>query len=57
MQRFEQEWEREASPRLRAGDADVLAEDDQRGRILDGTREQMTETAYQRWLADHLSGK
>ena len=57
VQRFEQEWEREASPRLRAGDADVLAEYDQRGRILDGTREQMTETAYQRWLADHLSGK
>jgi hypothetical protein len=57
VQRFEQEWEREASLRLRAGDADVLAEYDQRGRILDGTREQMSETAYQRWLADHLSGK
>ena len=57
VQRFEQDWEREASLRLRAGDADVLAEYDQRGRILDGTREQMAETAYQRWLADHLSGK
>ena len=57
VQRFEQAWEREASPRLRAGDAGALAEYDQRGRILDGTREQMTETAYQRWLADHLSGK
>ena len=57
VQRFEQEWEREASLRLRAGDADVLAEYDQRGRILEGTREQMTDTAYQRWLADHLSGK
>jgi len=57
VQRFGQDWEREASLRLRAGDADVLAEYDQRGRILDGTREQMSETAYQRWLADHLSGK
>ena len=57
VQRFEQEWEREASLRLRAGDAGVLAEYDHRGRILDGTREQMAETAYQRWLADHLSGK
>ena len=57
VQRFEQEWERAASLRLRAGDADVLAEYDQRGRILEGTREQMSETAYQRWLADHLSGK
>jgi conjugative relaxase-like TrwC/TraI family protein len=57
VQRFEQAWEREASLRLRAGDADVLTEYDHRGRILDGTREQMAETAYQRWLADHLSGK
>jgi len=57
VQRFEQDWEREASLRLRAGDADVLGEYDQRGRILEGTREQMSETAYQRWLADHLSGK
>ncbi len=35
----------------------MLTEYDHRGRILDGTREQMAETAYQRWLADHLSGK
>ena len=57
VQRFEQEWERAASLRLRAGDAGVLAEYDQRGRILEGTREQMTDAAYRRWLADHLSGK
>ena len=57
VQRFEQEWEREASLRLRAGDVDALAEYDQRGRILEGTREQMADAAYQRWLADHLSGK
>jgi conjugative relaxase-like TrwC/TraI family protein len=57
VQRFEQEWERTASLRLRDGDADVLAEYDQRGRILEGTREQMSDAAYQRWLADHLGGK
>ena len=57
IQRFDQEWEREASLRLRAGDADVLADYDQRGRILEGTREQMSDAAYQRWLADHLRGK
>jgi conjugative relaxase-like TrwC/TraI family protein len=57
VQRFEQDWEREASLRLRAGDVEALAEYDQRGRILDGTREQMSDVAYQRWLADHLSGK
>jgi AAA domain len=56
VQRFEQEWERAASLRLRSGDYEVLAEYDQRGRILDGTREQMADAACQRWLADHLSG-
>ncbi len=57
VQRFEHEWEREASLRLRAGDFDALAEYGQRGRVLEGTREQMSDGAYQRWLADHLSGK
>ena len=57
VQRFEQDWEREASLRLRAGDADVLPDYDQRGRILEGTAEQMADAACRRWLADHLSGK
>jgi len=39
VQRFEQDWEREASLRLRASDSDVLADYDQRGRILEGTSE------------------
>jgi conjugative relaxase-like TrwC/TraI family protein len=56
VQRFEQDWERAASLRLRAGDSGVLADYDQRGRILEGTREQMTDAAVGRWLADHLSG-
>ena len=57
MRRFEQGWERAASLRLRSGDAGVLAEYDQRGRILEGTREEMTGAAWRRWLADHLSGR
>ena len=57
VQRFDAEWEREASLRLRAGDADVLAEYDQRGRILEGTAEEMAAAAVRRWLADYLSGK
>ena len=57
VQRFEHGWEAEASQRLRGGDSDVIAEYDQRGCVLEGTREQMTDAAYQRWLADHLSGK
>ena len=57
IQRFEHEWEAEASQRLRGGDTDAIVEYDQRGRILEGTREEMADAAYQRWLADHLSGK
>jgi ATP-dependent exoDNAse (exonuclease V) alpha subunit len=57
VQRFDAEWEREASLRLRAGDADVLAEYDQRGRLLEGTAEEMAAAAVRRWLADYLSGK
>jgi len=57
VHRFEHAWEADASLRLRDGDASALAEYDQRGRIVDGTREQMIEAAVSRWLADHLSGK
>ncbi len=56
VQRFDQAWERQASLRLRAGERDVLAEYDQRGRILDGTREEMAAAACRRWLGDFLSG-
>ena len=52
-----QAWEREASLRLRAGDQAVIAVYDQQGRILAGTKEEMTEEAYRRWLADYLDGK
>jgi len=57
VQRFEHAWEADASLRLRDGDTSALADYDQRGRILDGTREQVTAEAVSRWLADHLSGK
>lgn len=56
VQRFDQDWERRASLRLREGDREVVAEYDQRGRILDGTREEMAAAACRRWLGDHLSG-
>jgi conjugative relaxase-like TrwC/TraI family protein len=57
VHRFEHAWEAAASLRLRDGDVRALAEYDERGRIVGGTREQMTEAAVSRWLADHLSGK
>ena len=54
--RFADPWERGASLRLRAGDPAVIAEYDQCGRILAGSREQMLDDCYRRWLADHLQG-
>jgi AAA domain len=57
VHRFEHVWEAGASLRLREGDTSALTEYDQRGRILDGSSEQMTDVAVSRWLADHLSGK
>lgn len=55
--RYHEEWQREASLRLRAGDASVLTEYDQRGRLRYGTREEMIEAAYRYWLADYMEGR
>ncbi|MGI5162720.1 MobF family relaxase [Microbispora sp. CA-102843] len=57
VQRMNEAWEREASLGLRRGDAAALHAYDARGRLLEGDGEQMTETAYRRWLADYLAGK
>ncbi|WP_017559866.1 MobF family relaxase [Nocardiopsis baichengensis] len=56
VRRFHEEWEREASKRLRAGDQEVLAEYDRRGRIRGGTHEQMAEGAVDAFAAAHLRG-
>ncbi|WP_086708939.1 MobF family relaxase, partial [Streptomyces antimycoticus] len=56
VRRFNHEWEREASLRLRNGDVDVLAEYEDRGRLRFGTREEMMRLAYQDWLADTMAG-
>src|SRR5699024_4490291 len=55
--RFRQEWEKEASVRLRAGDEEVLSLYDQHGRLRGGTREEMEQGAVEAYLADHLSGQ
>lgn len=57
VRRFHNEWEREASIRLRGADSDVLAVYDQHGRVLGGTETEMRETACRGYLADVLSGK
>lgn len=55
--RFDQQWERSATLRLRMGDASVLREYDERARLAGGTYEDVTEQAVHAWMADHLSGK
>jgi hypothetical protein len=58
VRRFDQEWERAASLRLRDGDPEVLAEYDKHGRLRDGgTAEQAEAAASRAWLADTLAGK
>jgi len=54
--RFSHEWERDAALRLRIGDASVLAEYDQHGRLRGGGPEEAAELACRGWLADHLAG-
>ena len=49
--RFRAGWEQAASLRLRAGDASVLAEYDQHGRIRGGEPEQMMDAAAAAYLA------
>jgi hypothetical protein len=55
--RFAQEWERDATLRLRAGDVSVLARYDEQGRLRGGDPEEAMEQACRAFLADHLAGK
>ncbi len=57
VMRFAQQWERDASLRLRAGDTGVIAAYDRRGRIRGDHREAVYARAAGAWLADHLHGK
>ena len=58
VRRFNHEWERAASLRLRDGDPVVLAEYDKHGRLRDGgTAEQAEAAASRAWLADTLAGR
>src|SRR5690348_13421633 len=54
--RFRASWEQQASLRLRDGDATVLAEYDQHGRILGGDPEQMMDAAATAYIALTTSG-
>src|SRR5699024_8330856 len=56
--RFTNEWERDASLRLRAADESVLGEYRKHGRLLDaGTVNEAETSAARAWLADTLDGQ
>ena len=57
VRRFEAQWEREASIRLRDGDPAAVAAYDRHGRIRGADEETACDRAASMWLADHLRGK
>lgn len=57
VRRFTAEWERDASLRLRAGDASAIEDYDRHGRLVDGGREAQALTAVARAAAaDRIAG-
>jgi ATP-dependent exoDNAse (exonuclease V) alpha subunit len=57
VMRFDQQWERDASARLREGDFSAVAAYDRHGRIRGSHREAAFDRAADAWLADHLHGR
>jgi hypothetical protein len=57
VHRFNSEWERVASVRLRAGDPAVLDVYEDHARITGGSAEEMSAAAMRAWLADEIAGK
>jgi conjugative relaxase-like TrwC/TraI family protein len=57
VRRFEQPWEGSASLRLRSGDASVIAEYRQHGRVYEGRRDDMYARAVRNWLGDWLAAE
>jgi hypothetical protein len=57
VRRFDAQWEREASVRLRDGDLAAIAVYDRHGRIRGADAEAACDRAASMWLADNLRGK
>ena len=57
VRRFDAQWERQASIRLREGDPAAIAVYDRHGRIRGADYEAAYDRATSMWLADHLRGK
>ncbi len=55
--RFTEEWERDASLRLRLGDQSALEDYNEHGRITGGAREEMFAQARRAYVAGRLAGK
>jgi conjugative relaxase-like TrwC/TraI family protein len=56
VRRFQHEWERAASARLRVGDHAVLTTYTDHGRIRSGDRAEMVDALYQAWRQDTSRG-
>lgn len=56
VRRFRNDWEKDASLRLRLGDAGVLEEYLGHGRVVDGDAETVMDALYQGWRADVDAG-
>lgn len=57
VRRFHHEWERDASLRLRMGEAAVIDIYDAHGRVHDGDTDTMLDAAYRAWLDDLATGR
>ena len=57
VRRFDAQWEREASIRLRDGNLAAVAAYDRHGRIRGADEAAACDRAASMWLADHLLGK
>ncbi|MDA8298183.1 MAG: relaxase domain-containing protein [Actinomycetota bacterium] len=57
IRRFKNEWEKNASLRLRRGDTDVIDLYDEHGRIVGGDHDTMLDAAYHAWQTDIAAGR
>ncbi len=57
IRRFNNEWEKAASLRLRRGDTEVIDLYDEQGRIVGGDHDAMLDAAYHAWQTDTAAGR
>jgi conjugative relaxase-like TrwC/TraI family protein len=57
VHRFRHEWERDATLRLRGGDASVAEEYAAHGRVESGARADMLDLLFEAWMTDQRAGR